>query len=169
MPSIDQWVSAGCQLLTKLFADGVIETSALVGFWLCLSTFNSSAQFAGPYFQAAIGGLIPTSAFLLVLVFIVLSPLSWFRGPLNLVGCGAAILAVISQGPTEFPVMFLYPLFISVMIGMGHFDITTSWVAWGLGYLKVEAKDYMRMSLIPGVCIVLILEIITFLKFGIGL
>ncbi len=46
-----------------------------------------------------------------------------FRGPLSLIGCGAALLAVISN-QTNYPVTFLYPLFILNMIGMGHFDLT---------------------------------------------
>ncbi|HZJ87053.1 MAG TPA: hypothetical protein VFC75_02415, partial [Erysipelothrix sp.] len=61
---------------------------------------------------------------------------------------------------------FLYPLFISIMIGMGHFDITTSWVAWGLSYTKVDAKSYMKLALIPGVIISFVLEALTFVWFG---
>ncbi|MBL1229119.1 citrate transporter [Enterococcus sp. BWB1-3] len=155
-----------CRLLTKLYADGVKDTSSLVGFWLCLSMFNAAAKFAGPYFQSIIGGLIPTSAFWLCVLFFVLAPLTWFRGPMSLIGSGAALLAVIAQNPAAYPITFLYPLFISIMIGMGHFDITTSWIAWGLGYSNVEPKDYMKAAIIPGMVICLILEAATFILYG---
>lgn len=157
---------ASSRILSKLFSDGVIDTASLVGFWLCLSTFNAAAAYAGPYFEVVIGNIIPSSAFWLCIVFLILAPLTWFRGPLSLIGCGAALLAVISQNPANYPTSFLYPLFISIMIGMGHFDITTSWIAWGMGYTKVTSKDYMRLAFIPGMIIAGILELATFFLFG---
>lgn len=155
-----------CRMLSKQYADAVKDTASLVGFWLCLAMFNAAAAFAGPYFQAVIGNFIPQSTLLLCALFVILSPLTWFRGPLNLVGSGAAILAVISQQNAGLPVQFLYPLFISILIGMGHFDITTSWISWGLGYARLDSKTYMKMAFLPGVLICLILEIVTYVWFG---
>ncbi|MHC5372408.1 citrate transporter [Enterococcus sp. LJL120] len=157
---------AASRTFTKLYSDAVKDTSALVGFWMALSMFNAASSFAGPYFQTMIGGTIPTSALALCVLFIVLSPLTWFRGPMNLVGSGAAILAVIMQVNPDLPITFLYPLFLSILVGMGHFDITTSWISWGLGYAKVESRDYMKMALLPGMLICLILEMLTFIWFG---
>lgn len=154
------------RMLTKQYADAVKDTASLVGFWLCLAMFNAAASFAGPYFQSILGGIIPQSTILLCLMFIFLSPFTWFRGPMNLVGSGAAILAVISQQNAGWPVEFLYPLFISILIGMGHFDITTSWVSWGLGYAQVEGKSYMKMAFIPGIVICIVLELLTYFWFG---
>ncbi len=100
------------RMFTKLYADAVKDTASLVGVWLCLAMFNAAASFAGPYFQAMLGGVIPQSTLLLCLLFIFLSPFTWFRGPMNLVGSGAAILAVVSQQNADWSVEFLYPLFI---------------------------------------------------------
>lgn len=154
------------RMLTKQYADAVKDTASLVGFWLCLAMFNAAASFAGPYFQAMLGGVIPQSTLLLCLLFIFLSPFTWFRGPMNLVGSGAAILAVVSQQNADWSVEFLYPLFISILIGMGHFDITTSWVSWGLGYAQIESKSYMKMAFIPGIVICIVLELLTYFWFG---
>ena len=49
------------RMLTKQYADAVKDTASLVGFWLCLAMFNAAASFAGPYFQAMLGGVIPQS------------------------------------------------------------------------------------------------------------
>lgn len=153
-------------LISKLFADGVVDTASMVAFWMALSMFNAAAQFSGPYFNVLFGNVIPKTPFLLCLFFAVFSIFTWFRGPMSLIGCGAAILAVLMQSQANFPTTFLYPLFISIMIGMGHFDITTSWVTWGLSYTKVNAKDYMKLAIVPGILTGFILEMITFVWFG---
>lgn len=154
------------QLVSKLFTDGVTSTASMVGFWMALSMFNAAAQFAGPYFNVILGGVIPKTALGLCLFFSVFSMLTWFRGPMSLIGSGAAILAVLTQSSIAYPTTFLYPLFISIMIGNGHFDITTSWVAWGLSYTKLDAKAYMKLALVPGVVISFVLEALTLVFYG---
>ncbi len=153
-------------LVSKMFTEGVSDTASMVAFWMALSMFNASAQFAGPYFNTLFGNIIPTSPLLLCIFFATFSIFTWFRGPMSLIGCGAAILAVLMQAQIQLPTSFLYPLFISIMIGMGHFDITTSWVAWGLSYTKVDAKDYMKLAVVPGITIAFILEMMTYVWFG---
>lgn len=154
------------QTVSKLFKDAVVDTAPMVGFWMALSMFNASAHYVGPYFNVVIGPLIPTSALGLCIFFSVFSVLTWFRGPMSLIGSGAALLAIIMHSTTVYPTSFLYPLFISIMIGMGHFDVTTSWVTWGLSYMKLEAKDYMKIALVPGVIIAIVLEAVTYFWFG---
>ena len=98
-------------------------------------------------------------------MFAILTPLGFFRGPMNLVGCGAALLAVIVS-ITAWPVEFLYPLFAVTTIAPQHLDVTQSWVAWGLGYTKVSTKDYMKMSIPTGWIIGVILCTIVFILYG---
>jgi hypothetical protein len=152
-------------MLAKQFADGAIDVAPMVGFLLALSMFNNTATYVAPYFKALLGGVIPQSALVLCIVFAVLTPLGFFRGPLNLVGSGAALLAVVVS-VTAWPVQFLYPLFATTTIAPQHIDITQSWVAWGFGYTKVSTKDYMKMSIPTGWIIGIILCIIVFLKYG---
>lgn len=145
-----------CRMLAKMFSDGAIDVAPMVGFLLTLSMFSNAANFAAPYFGSIIGSFIPTSPLLLCIMFGVLAALGHFRGPMNLVGCGAAILPVIVAA-ADWPIQFLYPLFAITTIAPQHLDITQSWVAWGLGYTKVNSKEYMKMA-IPtswAVCIIL--------------
>ena len=139
-----------CRLFAKLFTDGAIDVAPMVGFLLTLAMFNNAATYAAPYFTAILGGFVPTSALALAIVFAVLTPLGFFRGPMNLVGCGTAILAVMITTLPGAPVAFLYPLFAVTTIAPQHLDITQSWVAWGFGYTKVSTKDYMKMSIPTG-------------------
>lgn len=155
-----------CRICAKLFTDGAIDTAPMIGFLLMLAMFNNAANYAAPYFQTLIGEFIPSSALALCLAFAILAPLGFFRGPMNLVGCGAAILAVILTSPANFPIVFLYPLFSITTITMQHLDITQSWVAWGFGYTKVSSKEYMKMSIPTGWITAVILCIYVFIKYG---
>lgn len=58
-----------------------------------------------------------------------------FRGPMNLVGSGSAILAVVlAVNPTMSPAFC--SRYLQSQRLLQHLDITQSWVAWGLGYTK---------------------------------
>lgn len=155
-----------CRILSKLFADGAIDTAPMIGFLLLLAMFNTTATYAAPYFETILGGFIPQSALALSICFAVLAPLGFFRGPMNLVGCGAAVLAIVANTPANFPVTLLYPLFAISTVVMQHLDITQSWVAWGLGYTKVNSKDYMKMSIPCGWITAIILCAVAFIMFG---
>lgn len=136
-----------CQLVNKLYYDGVVDTAPLVGFLLTLPMFNSVATYASPYFKVILGGIMPKSELVVCIVFALLLVLGFFRGPMTLVGCGAATLGVLSN-VASFSVPFLYAVFaiptITVNIGC---CITQSWVAWGLAYTKVESKEFLKLSM----------------------
>ena len=153
------------RMLAKQFSDGAIDVAPMIGFLLTLSMFNNAASFAAPYFKILLGNFIPTSALVLCILFAVLTPLGFFRGPMNLVGCGAAILAVVAS-TAAWPVGFLYPLFAITTVAPQHLDVTQSWVAWGFGYTKVSTKHYMKMSIPTGWIIGIILCAIVYIMYG---
>ena len=136
-----------CQLVNKLYYDGVVDTAPLVGFLLTLPMFNAVAKYASPYFNVIIGGIMPKSELVVCIVFAALLCLGLFRGPMTLVGCGAATLGVL-QNVGHFPVPFLYAVFAipTITVNIGS-CITQSWVAWGLAYTKVESKDFLKLSI----------------------
>lgn len=135
-----------CSMMARQFADGAVDVAPMVGFLLTLAMFNNAAVYAAPYFRCIIGDLIPTSTLGLSALFAVILPLSFFRGPTNLVGCGSAIAAVILSVNT-WALPYIYPMFAVTTIVPQHVDITQSWVAWGLGYSKVSSRDFMKMSI----------------------
>lgn len=157
--------SGVCRMLSKQFADGAIDVAPMIGFLLTLSMFNNAATYASPYFKILFGGVMPQTALLLCIVFAVLTPLGFFRGPMNLVGSGSAILAVVVS-TAAWPVQFLYPLFATTTIAPQHLDVTQSWVAWGFGYTKVSARSFMKMSIPSGWIIGIILCIMALILYG---
>ena len=155
-----------CRQFAKLFTDGAVDVAPMVGFLMTLAMFNNSAAYASPYFSAIFGDLIPQSPLVLAIVFAILTPLGFFRGPMNLVGSGSAILAVVlAVNPTMSPA-FLFPLFAITTIAPQHLDITQSWVAWGLGYTKVKSREYMKKYIPTGWIVGAILCLITFFLYG---
>jgi hypothetical protein len=136
-----------CQLVNKLYYDGVVDTAPLVGFLLTLPMFNKVATYASPYFQAVIGTVMPHSEIVVCIVFAALTAFGLFRGPMTLVGCGAATLGVLSN-VGHFSIPFLFAVFAipTITTNIGS-CITQSWVAWGLGYTKVGSKDFLKLSI----------------------
>ncbi|WRS26234.1 citrate transporter [Oscillospiraceae bacterium MB08-C2-2] len=160
-----------CQLVNKMYYDGVVDTAPLIGFLLTLPMFNKAAELCAPYFKAVVGPVMPKTTLVLCILFAILSPLGLFRGPMTLVGCGAATLGVVSNlGISAFTVPFLYACFAIPTITMNVGScITQSWVAWGLAYTKVEGKDLLRYTVPNGIIVSILLYIVTFLVFGNGL
>ncbi len=138
---------ASCQLVNKLYYDGVVDTAPLIGFLLTLPMFNTCASYAAPYFKEVLGSFMPTNEYIICAVFAVLSILGFFRGPLTLYGCGAATLGVLST-VDHFSAPFLFCVFTipSTTVNVGS-CITQSWIAWGLAYTKVESKDFLKLSI----------------------
>lgn len=136
-----------CQLVNKLYYDGVVDTAPLIGFLLTLPMFNTIATYASPYFKAILGPVMPKTEVVVCIVFAVLIGLGFFRGPMTLVGCGAATLGVLSN-VAKFSVPFLYSVFAipTITVNIGS-CITQSWVAWGLAYTKVDSKSFLKLSI----------------------
>lgn len=136
-----------CQLVNKLYYDGVVDTAPLIGFLLTLPMFNSVATYASPYFKAILGSIMPRTEVIVCIVFALLLGLGFFRGPMTLVGCGAATLGVLSN-VAKFSVPFLYSVFAipTITVNIGS-CITQSWVAWGLAYTKVDSKSFLKLSI----------------------
>lgn len=157
------------QLLSKLFTDGSVDVAPMIGFLLTLAMFNNVAVFAGPYFEAIIGNIVPHTPLLLTILMAAIIPAGFFRGPTNLVGCGTAVAVVILNACSTLPVTFLYPLFAVTTIVPQHLDITQSWVAWGLGYTKVSSKAFMKYTIPVGWVIGIILLFVNYFMNGMGI
>lgn len=157
---------------SKFFADGALDAAPMIGFLLSLSMFSNAAGLNVPYLRAIVGELIPNNAILLGLMFAFLSIGSFFRGPINLVGSGAAFASIVfigigAESVQTFSILFIYILFSITTIVPQHLDITQSWVAWGLGYTNVNPKDFMKMSIPTGYAVSIILCLLALVMYAI--
>ena len=128
--------------------------------------FNQVASYASPFFKVILGPVMPKSELVVCILFAVLLGLGLFRGPMTLVGCGAATLGVL-RGVASFSIPFLYCVFAipTITVNIGS-CITQSWVAWGLAYTKVDSKDYLKLSIPFAYITGIILYILTFVCVG---
>lgn len=154
-----------CRKITKYLSDGVVSVAPMIGFLLSLAMYNSAATYISPYLGAVIGGVIPTTALGIVIFFCVFSFLGHFRGPINIVGSGIALLNVV-VGLRTWPTVFLYPLFIIPTIMTTGLDVTLSSAVWALDYTKAPASKYMRWGIAASVPTCIILELIVFFMYG---
>lgn len=154
-----------CVVFNKDFFDGVVDTAPLVGFLLIVPMFNKAAELCIPYFNALLGNVVPNSTLIISICFILLAPLGLFRGPFTLFGCGAATLGILKG--IGFPTVYLAPLMIASSTVMNvSCDITQSWIVWGISYSKISTKEFMKMSIVSGLIINCILQVITYVMFG---
>ena len=100
---------------------------------------------------------MPNTELIVCVIFAALLFMGFFRGPVNLFGCGVATLGVLSNA-AKFSVPFLYGVFVipSITVGVAG-CITQSSTAWGLAYTKVESRDFLKLS-IPNAYITGILQ-----------
>lgn len=156
---------AASEVFNKTFYDGAIDTAPLVGFMLMIPMFNKAAELCVPYFNAVLGGLIPNNTLVICVAFAILAPLGMFRGPFTLAGCGAATLGILKS--VGFGTPLLFPLMYAPTVTMNISScITQSWIVWGLGYTKVDTKDFLKLSIPAGWLICAILSLITYIMFG---
>jgi len=154
-----------CQFINKMYYDGIVDTAPLIGFLLALPMFNAAASLCAPYFRVVVGPFFPQSTLALCVIFTALTAFGLFRGPMTLVGCGAATLGMVSS--MGFSVPFLYACFVIPTITMNIGScITQSWVAWGLAYTKVGSRDFLKLSIPSGWLVSAALYGLTFVVFG---
>lgn len=137
------------KLVAKSFGDGVVEIAPLTGFLLAMGIFIKIAGYCAPFFQSVLGGVLPKSTIILCIIFAVLAPLGMLRGPFSLVGAGAATVALLSSCGYYNPgVLFVMMVATTCMMNISS-CVTQSWVAWGIGFVKADSKDFLKLS-IPG-------------------
>jgi hypothetical protein len=133
-------------LLSKTFSAGLIDSAALIGFLSFLNVMPSILGYAGPYLSNLLRPIIPESNLVLAIIIAVLAPLALFRGPLTIFGAGGAVMMIIyAMGHTTYN--FLFPLMWITSMTMNLMAcITQSYVAWAVGYTKLEPIDYLKKS-----------------------
>lgn len=134
----------GTRTITRTFQEGVIDVSSLLGFLFILPMFNRISGIAAPFFEAILGGVMPSSSLVLCIAFAILLPLGLFRGPLTIFGAGSATVGIL-QGMGIFPMTLMFPLIYVPTIAMNLSTCPTqSWNLWALNYSKVGAKEFMK-------------------------
>lgn len=151
--------------LNDTIKQSIGDIAGLIMFLMALIMFAGAAQINAPRFRPIFEAILPNSHLILALMIGVLAPLALFRGPLHVWGAGAATAAVLS-GTGLFSDAFLLPLLYVPSLMAVSTDITQSWNVWGLDYMKVGTKNFLKLG-IPVMWLVSIInEVLVFYFFG---
>ncbi|WP_076459838.1 gluconate:proton symporter [Limosilactobacillus caccae] len=151
--------------MNSTIKQSISDIAGLIMFLMALTMFSGAASIDAERFRPMIAAILPHSTLVLCLAVGILSPLALFRGPFHIWGAGAATAAVLA-GTGLFSDAFMLPLMYTATLFAVSTDITQSWNVWGLEYMKVESRDFLRLG-IPVMWIVCIInELLVYHFFG---
>jgi Gnt-I system high-affinity gluconate transporter len=155
-------------LFNKTFYDAFPDIATIAALWtICgmIIVAGQMPQIAGalrPIFDP----ILPHTTLQAAVFFAVLGGIgSIYRGPLVVVGTGAALLAIILSN-NEIPVPYLYALWLGPTVMQGSCDPTNSWTLWTIGYTKVPHGQFLKTALPFGCLMVVITSAICYYMFG---
>jgi hypothetical protein len=145
-------------LFNKTFYDAFPDIATIAALWTICGMIIVAGQM--PQISNALrpifGPILPHTALQAALFFGLLGGIcSIYRGPLTLIGTGAAVLAIIT-GSHEFASPFLYTLWLAPSCLQGSMDPTNSWTLWSISYTKISHGDFLKTALPFGCLMVLI-------------
>ena len=112
------------------------------------------------------GPILPHTTLQTAVFFAVLGGIgSIYRGPLVVIGTGAAVLSILLSN-NEIPVPYLYALWLAPTVMQGSVDPTNSWTLWTIGYTKVSHGQFLKTALPFGCLMVVIVSVIGYYMLG---
>lgn len=153
------------QFMNDTIKTAISDIAGLIMFLMALTMFSGAASMNAVRFRPIFTAILPHNTLILCLAMGILAPLALFRGPLHVWGAGAATAAVLS-GIGLFSDALLLPLmYVPTLLAVST-DITQSWNVWGLDYMKVDSKKFLKNG-VPVMWIVSIInELLVFHFFG---
>ncbi|MFN0037888.1 MAG: hypothetical protein ACKVP2_00035 [Burkholderiales bacterium] len=145
----DRGLQGTLNLFNKAFYDAFPDIATIAALWtICgmIIVAGQMPQVAGalkPIFDP----ILPHTPLQVAIFFAVLGGIgSIYRGPLVVVGTGAALLAILLSN-NEIPVPYLYALWLGPTVMQGSCDPTNSWTLWTIGYAKVPHGQFLKTAL----------------------
>lgn len=151
--------------LNSTIKQSISDIAGLIMFLMALIMFSGAASINAPRFKPIFEAILPNSHLTLAILLGVLAPLALFRGPLHVWGAGAATAAVLS-GTGLFSDAFLLPLLYVPTLMAVSTDITQSWNVWGLDYMKVDSKSFLKLGIPVMWAVSIINELLVYYFFG---
>ena len=155
----------GLKFLNDSIAHAISDIAGLIMFLMSLECFTGAATLNAAKFKPVLAAVLPHQHLILCLALGVLAPLALFRGPLHVWGAGAATAAVL-YGTGLFSDNFLLPLLYVPTLMAVSVDITQSWNVWGLDYMKVKSRDFLKYGVPVMWAVSIINEILVYYFFG---
>ena len=155
-------------LFNKTFYDAFPDIATIAALWTICGMIIVAGQMPqiADSLRPIFAPILPHTTLQAALFFAVLGGIgSIYRGPLVVVGTGAALLAIILSN-NEIPVLYLYALWLGPTVMQGSCDPTNSWTLWTIGYTKVPHGQFLRTALPFGCLMVVVTSAICYYMFG---
>ena len=135
-------------VVSSAFVEGIQETAGacalMIGIGMVLNAVMAPQVAA--VLEPVIKAMIPSSVVMFVLVFGVLSPLSIYRGPLNVWGLGSGIVALLAAGGMN-PIAAMVALRLDSNV-QAVCDPTNSHNVWAADFTKTDVNDYLKKTIV---------------------
>ncbi|MEO8004672.1 MAG: hypothetical protein ABI771_07185 [Betaproteobacteria bacterium] len=155
-------------LFNKTFYDAFPDIATIAALWTICGMIIVAGQMPqiADSLRPIFAPILPHTTLQAAIFFAVLGGIgSIYRGPLVVVGTGAALLAIILSN-NEIPVPYLYALWLAPTVMQGSCDPTNSWTLWTIGYAKVPHGQFLKTALPFGCLMVIVMSAICYLMFG---
>lgn len=164
----DRSLQGHINLFNKAFYDAFPDIATIAALWtICgmIIVAGMTPQVSGalsPIFSP----ILPHSALAAAIFFAVLGGIgNIYRGPLEVVGTGAALVAIM-RSANVLPIPLLYSLWFPGTVMSGSVDPTNSWTLWTIGYTKVTHGQFLKVALPFGMLMVAISTFVAFFMLG---
>lgn len=155
-------------LFNKTFYDAFPDIATIAALWTICGMIIVTGQMpeVANALKPIFSPILPHNPAQAALFFGLLGGvLSIYRGPLVVVGTGAAVLAIMLTAG-EIPVPYLYAIWLAPTVMQGSVDPTNSWTLWTIGYTKVPQGQFLKTALPFGCLMVAICSAICYLWLG---
>lgn len=155
-------------LFNKTFYDAFPDIATIAALWTICGMIIVAGQMPqiADSLRPIFAPILPHTTLQAAIFFAVLGGIgSIYRGPLVVVGTGAALLAIILSN-NEIPVLYLYALWLGPTVMQGSCDPTNSWTLWTIGYTKVPHGQFLKTALPFGCLMVVVTSAICYYLFG---
>jgi hypothetical protein len=157
----DRTLQGHVNLFNKTFYDAFPDIATIAALWT-ICGMPQVSEALKPIF----GPILPHTTLQAAIFFGVLGGIgSIYRGPLVVIGTGAAVLALVLANK-DLPMPFLYSIWLAPTVLQGSMDPTNSWTLWTIGYTKVSHGEFLKTALPFGCLMVLVNSAIAYLMLG---
>jgi len=135
-------------LFHKTFYDAFPDIATIAALWIICGMLIICGQLPAvqKVLNPVFGPLLPQTRLAAAIFFAALAPLAIYRGPLVVVGTGAAVLTMFLNAKVLSP-LYLYCVWRGALSLAGSQDPTNSWTLWTIGYTKVTHRQFLQTAL----------------------
>jgi len=164
----DRSFQASVNLFNKTFADAFPDIATMAALWtICgmIIVAGQAPEVAGAL-KPVFGPFLPHTPLQAAIFFGVLGGVgSIYRGPLVVIGTGAALLAIVMANK-DIPIPYLYSIWLAPTILQGSMDPTNSWTLWTIGHTRISHGQFLKTALPFGCLMVAVNSLICYLMLG---